>query len=794
MTDEKHVYVPPPKDPPSYEEVALHSALNNSVPPNDGEQNETAMEEMEIIEPPSEDSSRFPLLRTKLAAIHEGWESACHSFEIRFASTFHRIPFQFLYLAVIATVIILASYYGYFDGVPAWRSVHHYGEDVLLNYIKGCDISDTRQQVMTLSSIPHLAGTVGDSSLLQMIMNRLYYEKGTIVDFREFYAYLNFPQLVSLSIDGDDSFHPSLIESYQVGGYDGVSIPTPATFGGSPSGFVNAPLVYANRGRIEDFEWLVNSGIYVESSIVLVRANQSDFALATANAVKYNASAILIFEDTYLTSLDNLNQVYPAGPYPSANSLYRGSVANHYYYVGDPLTPGWSAHEETNRISPKDANVLPSIVSIPITFNDGIELLKRLQGHGHLVKDSNWCQDLAPVLSEVWTGSKISSPGLEVNVLQDIEDKQKIINIMAQIDGYESDQILVVGAPRDSWCTGASDSSVGTSLLIDVISTFANMAQDLSWKPRRTIVFASWDARQFNAIGSTEFLEYWKETLEAKAVAYINVDVAVSGDTFTARTVPGLKKVIQRAFDVANEEDEMKAANIITDDFDYTSDLTSFLTFAGIPVVNLAFERNEENPTPMPFLGSCEDTVSWIDTFGSEYWENAARLGKIWSYLILFLANDPVVPYDLEDEINGVGEMLKRIPEIPGANALDLRKINEEFSELLESLIRFEDEIREWKSLMMHNSYTVSVKKHPELEGYNAKLARFERSFLDEAGLPGHEWYKHLIYGPNLRNSHSQLFPSIFDALLYGDVEAAQKEVKRIALALDRAHNEIRFA
>jgi len=47
------------------------------------------------------------------------------------------------------------------------------------------------------------------------------------------------------------------------------------------------------------------------------------------------------------------------------------------------------------------------------------------------------------------------------------------------------------------------------------------------WRPKRTIVFCSWDAEEEGLIGSTEWVEQQGKTLD-HAVAYFNVDVAVS--------------------------------------------------------------------------------------------------------------------------------------------------------------------------------------------------------------------------------------------------------------------------
>ena len=67
------------------------------------------------------------------------------------------------------------------------------------------------------------------------------------------------------------------------------------------------------------------------------------------------------------------------------------------------------------------------------------------------------------------------------------------------------------------------------------------------WKPRRTIIFCSWDAEEYGLIGSTEWAEELATELKEKAVAYLNLDAAVSGAHFGASSVPSLWKLMRAA-------------------------------------------------------------------------------------------------------------------------------------------------------------------------------------------------------------------------------------------------------
>ena len=77
--------------------------------------------------------------------------------------------------------------------------------------------------------------------------------------------------------------------------------------------------------------------------------------------------------------------------------------------------------------------------------------------------------------------------------------------------------------------------------------TFAKVARDTGWRPRRSIVFASWAAEEFGLIGSTEWVEENLPKLMSRAVAYLNTDMCVSGPDLEATASPAYKAVLEEA-------------------------------------------------------------------------------------------------------------------------------------------------------------------------------------------------------------------------------------------------------
>jgi len=119
-----------------------------------------------------------------------------------------------------------------------------------------------------------------------------------------------------------------------------------------------------------------------------------------------------------------------------------------------------------------------------------------------------------------------------------------IWTVTGLIRGSEQpDQLVIVGNHRDAWTYGGSDPSSGTAAQLEMVEAFGQLRRS-GWRPRRTILFASWDAEEFSLISSTEWGEEHEAMLQANAVAYLNVDSGVSGRVLNASAVPALNQTL----------------------------------------------------------------------------------------------------------------------------------------------------------------------------------------------------------------------------------------------------------
>lgn len=123
-----------------------------------------------------------------------------------------------------------------------------------------------------------------------------------------------------------------------------------------------------------------------------------------------------------------------------------------------------------------------------------------------------------------------------------------IFNVIAAIPGeYEPGRYVIIGCHHDSYTNGSSDPNSGMAILMELTRVFGLLLKE-GWKPGRTLVFASWDAEEFGVSGSTEWVQYHAKELLHRAVAYINLDVAISGNySLMAVGSPLLRQVLKEA-------------------------------------------------------------------------------------------------------------------------------------------------------------------------------------------------------------------------------------------------------
>src|SRR6478752_3903952 len=229
--------------------------------------------------------------------------------------------------------------------------------------------------------------------------------------------------------------------------------------------------------------------------------------------------------------------VYPDGPWGNDSHIQSGGIPYDFMVPGDPLTPGWASVPGAKRISRDQAISLPNIMSAPLSARDALTILETMGG---------------PEAPKEWQGglplAYHAGPGATLRMKVVLDDKiRPIQTVIGRIRGTSvPDDEVILGNHRDAWIYGGVDPSSGTASMMDLARSLGALVR-AGVRPKRTIVFASWDAEEFTLTSSTEWGEQNEADLRDHAIAYLNVDSSTSGPTFTASAVPSLNQLIAEA-------------------------------------------------------------------------------------------------------------------------------------------------------------------------------------------------------------------------------------------------------
>ncbi|HUP20232.1 MAG TPA: M20/M25/M40 family metallo-hydrolase, partial [Gemmatimonadota bacterium] len=455
----------------------------------------------------------------------------------------------------------------------------------------------------------------------------------------------------------------------------------------------------------------------------------------------------------------------------------RGSVMDGQ---GDPTTPGGPSRPGAPRVAPgRSWFGLPEIPVVPVSYRVATEILARVRGPE--VPRHEWQGGLplryhvgpGPARVRVEVADDRSGPAGGIKTVHDV---------IARVRGAEiPDEWVVVGAHIDAWGAGANDNVSGT---VSVLAAARAVAAEAAAgrPPRRTIVFAGWDAEEWGLIGSVEWVEEHAEALGERAVGYLNQD-AIGGTRFGAAAAPSLKPLLREAAGAvpAGEgrtlRDVWRAASDAADlappvgDLGGGSDFAGFYNHLGIPSVGHGFG------TPGGVYHSAYDTWPWMARFGDPGFANHARSSMLTAILALRLANAEIHPYDpavLARELAGHWATLAEAAAGAGMSVSDAAAALDASLGELERAGRALEAARA--------AYVAGPVDAGRSARANAELRRAERALTREAGLVGRPWYRNLTFAADARNGYATIaLPSIAEALRSGDPDRLRREVRDLA-------------
>lgn len=639
-----------------------------------------------------------------------------------------------------------------------------------------------RTYLKRMSASPHHAGSAGSKAVAEYALG-LFKEWGLEARIDTFEALLPYPttRVVEMTAPSRHRLHlreSSFSEDKDTG--DANQLPGFNAY--SASGEVTAAIVYANYGLPEDYEHLARIGVSVKGRIVLVRYGRSWRGIKPKLAQEHGAAACLIYSDPHEDGFFQ-GDVYPRGPFRPPLGIQRGSVMDMPVGVGDPLTPGWASEKGAKRLPRDEAKTLMKIPVMPLSYEDATPLLKSLNG---------------PVAPESWRGAlgftyHIGPGPTTVHMKLDFDWSQRpVYDVIATIPGAQfPDQWVIYGNHHDAWVNGASDPLSGASSLLETARVLAELRRQ-GWRPRRTIVFALWDAEEFGLVGSTEWVEKSRRELSRKLVAYINSDSNGRG-TINAGGSHSLEafsaEVLRDVRDPVNGKSLLDSRHDRTrDDFRLSalgagSDYVPFLHHAGIASLNFGFGGADLGGV----YHSIYDTFAWFTRFGDPDLLYGKALSQVTLTTLLRLAEAPLLPFEFTALARTISRYLEEIQKVAGKDGsrLEWKEGIAENNRLLTAAKGFEFEYAN----ALRRVASLSLERRA---AFNQAIFRIERSLTTRQGLPGRPWFRHQLYAPGLFTGYgAKTLPGLREAVEAGRWDEAGQQLRDLTQTLRNVQIEL---
>jgi N-acetylated-alpha-linked acidic dipeptidase len=686
--------------------------------------------------------------------------------------------------------------------------------DALLN------ADDLRTWLEHLAAKPHHVGSPWGKQNAELMAD-LFRSWGYDTRIEEFRVLFPTPKTRQLEMLAPTPFTASLTEPAlpedETSGQDG-QLPLYNAY--SIDGDVTGELVYVNYGRPDDYDELARRGVSVEGKIAIARYGGAWRGIKPKVAAEHGAVGCIIYSDPRDDGFYQ-GDVYPEGGYRPDTGGQRGSVADMPLYPGDPLTPGRGATADAERLAREEAPTLTKIPVLPISWADARPLLEAMAG---------------PVAPEEWRGALPLTyhlgPGpATVHLKLEFDwSLAPAYDVIAMMKGTEHpDQWVLRGNHHDGWVNGATDPTSGMVALLEEAKAVGELAK-AGHRPKRTLVYAGWDAEEPGLLGSVEWAEAHADELSEKAVAYVNSDSNSRGflsaggshtlerlvnqaarsvnDPETDRTVAARRRAAIEVYgDLSESERAPNAPDLKIYPLGSGSDYTPFLQHLGVASLNLGFGGEGHYGQ----YHSIYDSIAHFERFMDPTFQYGVALAETAGRIVLRLANADLLPFEftaLSDETSGYVDELVALAD-------SMRKETAETHRLL-------DDGAYTAAADPTETYDPPERKDPvpylnfaPLENARARLAEAakgyaaaldglgdadwpaaatlaevdrilfhtERALTRSQGLPGREWYVHHLYAPGFYTGYGvKTLPGVREAIEQRDWEQADAQ---IAVAAD---------
>ena len=686
-----------------------------------------------------------------------------------------------------------------------------------------------------MSSKPHHVGSPWSKQNAEYAANK-FKEWGFESAVETFEVLVPFPKVRKLSMVAPNKVELKLYEPAVEG--DKSSEMTKDVLPGynafSADGNVTAELVFVNYGLNEDYEELKRMGIDVKGKIVIAKYGRSFRGIKPKIAHENGAIGCIMYsdpkDDGYV-----VGDVYPVGPYRNEYGIQRGSVLDMPARPGDALTPGYAATKDAERLSIDDAPTIMKIPVMPISYADALPLLKAIKG---------------PVVPDSWKGGlpityHIGPGPAKVNLHLEFDwSLRTAYNPVGRMIGsVYPDEWIMRGNHHDGWGHGASDPISGMVSLMEEARAIGELTKT-GWRPKRTLIYAGWDAEEPGLLGSTEWVEHNLKDIKENMVVYINTDGTGAGylsmggshslEKFINEVIRDVKDPVHdvsldsrlrsrmrvREFNVGaselNEESERTDLRIYA--MGAGSDYTAFLHHAGVPALNMAFGGESGGGA----YHSLYDTYEHYKRFSDGDFIYGTTLSKVNGRLVLRLSEADILPFRFVNMVENIGKFIEenkklsqtveqstklrnklldnndftisrnpnktylqpeRLGQVP---EFDFKALDDAFARLSFSAWKYEEVLLKFKK------GSLSAEKKSEI---NALLRKVDQAFTNSNGLPRREWFRNMLYAPGYYTGYGvKTLPGIREGLEERKWDEVRLYINEVAKALDRASNNINSA
>ncbi|XP_036114405.1 N-acetylated-alpha-linked acidic dipeptidase 2 isoform X2 [Molossus molossus] len=645
-----------------------------------------------------------------------------------------------------------------------------YHQSIRWNLVSEMKAENIKSFLRSFTKLPHLAGTEQNLLLAKKIQTqwkKFGLDSAKLVHYDVLLSYpdeTNASYISILDEHGVEIFKTSSLEP-PPDGYENVTNIVPPYNAFSAQGMPEGDLVYVNYARTEDFFKLEREmGIICTGKIVIARYGKIFRGNKVNNAVSAGAIGIILYSDPADYSAPDV-QSYPEGWNLPGTAAQRGNVLN-LNGAGDPLTPGYPAKEYTFRLDVEEGVGMPQIPVHPIGYNDAEILLRKVKMHVH-------------------NTNKIT----------------RIYNVIGTIRGsVEPDRYVILGGHRDSWVFGGIDPTTGTAVLQEIAQSFGKL-MSRGWRPRRTIIFASWDAEEFGLLGSTEWAEENAKSLQERSIAYINSDSSIEGNyTLRVDCTPLLYQLVYKLTkEISSPDDGFEGKSLFeswlekdpsSENANFPrinklgsgSDFEAYFQRLGIASGRARYTKNRKTDkySNYPVYHTIYETFELVEKFYDPTFKKQLSVAQLRGALVYELADSQIIPFNIQDYAKALKNYATSIYHLSKKHDQQLKDHGVSFDSLFSAVQNFSEAASDF-----HRRLTeVDLNNPLAVRIVNDQLMLLERAFIDPLGLPGRKFYRHIIFAPSRHNKYAgESFPGIYDAMFdienKADPRSAWTEVRK---------------